>query len=173
MKLSIIVAAAQNGVIGANNDLPWHLPADLQHFKRLTTGKPVIMGRKTWESLPVRPLPGRLNIVVTGNPEYVPKRVDSQNAEGVPVVANLHLALERLKHMDYSQVFAIGGARLFKEAIPLASDCYLTDVRADISGDVYFPSLPSGEWKEISRESHESDARHAYAYDFVHLQRVA
>ena len=125
--LSVIVAAARNGVIGRNNALPWHLPEDLRYFKRVTMGKPIVMGRKTWESIG-RPLPGRTNIVITRRPDYA--------AEGARVVGSLEEALslaEDIALIDGSnELLVIGGAEIYKAALPLASRLYLTEVQADV-----------------------------------------
>lgn len=166
IQVSIIVAVAQNGVIGVNNSLPWRLPDDLQHFKRLTMGKPMVMGRKTWESLPGL-LPDRLHIVVSRQDGYV--------AEGALVMPDLQSALDIAGSEQADQAFVIGGAMLFKEALPMATNCYITEVQADFEGDVFFPTsvddmLQTG-WEESSRTRHDSDEHHAQAFEFVHLVR--
>lgn len=162
--ISLIVAVARNGVIGIDNDLPWRLPDDLQHFKRLTLGKPIIMGRKTWESLP-GVLPDRTHIVVSRQEDYV--------AESAIVMPDFKSALEIAGSQRDSEAFVIGGAMLFAEALPIATNCYITEVQADFAGDVTFPPLDRGNWDEVSREHHAADERHAQAFDFVHLVRKA
>lgn len=157
----MIVAAGRNGVIGRDNDLPWRLPDDLAHFKRLTLGKPIVMGRKTWESLG-RPLPGRHNIVVSRNPAF--------SAVGASVVGSLDAALMLAR--DAGEVMLIGGAELFALGLPHAQRLYLTEVDAAPAGDVYFPPLDKTQWRETHREHHPADARHAAAFDFVTLERL-
>ena len=162
MIISIIVAMARNRVIGKNNRLPWHLPADLKHFKETTMGHPIIMGRKTYESIG-RPLPGRTNIVVTRNPEF--------RAEGCTVVHSLEEALRAAEEAE--EVFVIGGATLYREALPIANRIYLTLVEADIEGDTLFPEIDSDSWEEVHCETHPSDERNPYAYSFIELKRKA
>ena len=138
----LIAAVAKNGVIGRNNALPWHLPEDMKHFKALTTGHPVIMGRKTWESLPpkFRPLPQRSNIVVTRNAGYV--------AEGARVVTSMDAARE---FGAGEPAYVIGGAELYALALPLAQRLELTEIDADFSGDAFFPAFNRAEWHETQR----------------------
>ena len=140
--LSLIAAIARNGVIGIDNRLPWHLPADLKHFKALTTGHAVIMGRKTWESLPAkfRPLPGRRNIVVTRNAAF--------RAEGALVAGSLAAAVALA---ESSEAFIIGGAELYAAALPLADRLCLTEIDADFEGDTRFPAVDPKRWREASR----------------------
>lgn len=144
MKLAIIVATANNGVIGRNNQLPWRLPQDLNYFKAVTFGKPIIMGRKTYESIG-RPLPGRTSIVITRNPEWFP-------GEGVIVVGSLMDALqEAQKALDASldagdEAMVIGGAEIYRAALVLAEKVYLTSIDLDCEGDAYFPALDKSEW---------------------------
>lgn len=158
--LSCVVAVAQNGVIGRDNQLPWHLPADLRHFKAMTLGKPVVMGRKTFESIG-RPLPGRLNIVVTRQPDL--------QIDGCVVVDSLPAALAAAG--DAPETALIGGAELFRLALPQVQIIHLTRVHAAVPGDVFFPELSPGAWQETLLERHEPDERHAYAYSFVTLTR--
>ncbi len=158
--LTLIAAVARHGVIGMDNRLPWHLPADLKHFKELTTGHAVIMGRKTWESLPAkfRPLPGRRNIVVTRN--------DSFRAEGATVCTSLPDAIAAASG---DEAFVIGGAELYRAALPLADRLQLTEIDADYQGDTWFPLIDPGQWRETARETHGDAAGPAYA--FVTYQR--
>ncbi|MDQ7054475.1 MAG: type 3 dihydrofolate reductase [candidate division KSB1 bacterium] len=158
--LSIIVAIARNRVIGRGNRLPWHLPADLRHFKQTTMGHPIIMGRKTYESIG-RPLPGRQNIVITRNRDYY--------AEGCLVVHSLQEALAAVP--DAEEVFIIGGASLYREALPLADRIYLTLVDAEVEGDTVFPELDASEWREVQRETFAPDEKNPYGYAFVELVR--
>jgi dihydrofolate reductase len=158
--LSIIAALSENRAIGVGNRLPWHLPDDLRHFKRLTLGHPVIMGRRNYESIG-KPLRDRLNIVVTRQPGY--------QAPGCVVVHSLEEALVAAR--GHPEVFVIGGAEIYTQALPRVQRLYLTLVHATIPGDTYFPDFDRSEWREVERERHEPDARHPYAYSFVTLER--
>ncbi len=153
--LTLVVAVADNGVIGRENGLPWHLPEDLKRFKRVTLGKPVVMGRKTFESIG-RPLPGRQNIVVTRDPSY--------RREGVTVVNDVDAAL--LAAGDAAEVMIIGGAELFRAFLPRAGRVHLTRVHGNVAGDVHWPPLDEGRWQRVQRESHPADERHAYPMTF-------
>jgi dihydrofolate reductase len=153
--LTLIAAVARNGVIGQDNRLPWHLPADLKHFKALTTGHAVIMGRKTWESLPekFRPLPGRQNIVVTRNAAY--------RADGAVVVTSLPAALAAAAG---DEAFVIGGAELYRAALPLAARLQLTEIDADYAGDTWFPPRDPQAWRETARDAQRDEAGLGYAF---------
>jgi len=153
--VTLIVAVADSGVIGHDNALPWHLPDDLKRFKRLTLGKPVVMGRKTFESIG-KPLPGRQNIVVTRDANY--------QREGIMVVHGVDAALEAAA--EQAEIMVIGGAELFRLFLPLASRVHLTCVHGDIAGDVKWPPLDVREWKVVESERHETDERHIYAMTF-------
>jgi len=153
---------AENRIIGRENRLPWRLPADLRRFKSLTMGKPVIMGRKTYESIG-KPLPGRSNIVVTRDPDY--------RAPGCQVVHSLEQALEA--GAGHAEVMVIGGAELYRQALGRAQRMYLTLVRAEVEGDTLFPDIEPQQWRELERESHRADEKNQYDYDFVTLQRVS
>ncbi len=153
--VTLIVAVADHGVIGRANSLPWHLPEDLKRFKRLTMGKPMIMGRKTFESIG-KPLPGRRNIVVTRDTNY--------RREGVEVVNSVDQALELAA--DAPEVMIIGGAELFRVFVPRAGRIHLTRVHGTIDGDVMWPALDIRQWEVIESERHEADERHAYAMTF-------
>lgn len=161
MIVSAVVAAAHNNVIGKNNELPWRLPADLRRFKELTLGHAVIMGRKTLESIG-RPLPERQNIVVTHDPALV-------EMVGVLAVASFDAALQAAQG---DEVFVIGGAQIYREAMPRLDRIYMTEVDADIEGDTFFPELKPGDWREVSRERHTADDRNQYDYAFVTLERT-
>ena len=165
--LSLIVAMAQNRVIGINNNLPWHLSEDLKYFKRVTMGKPIIMGRKTFESIG-RPLPGRTNIVVTRNADY--------QAEGIKVVHSLDEALtlcESIAHVDGSdEAMVIGGAELYQQALNKADRLYFTEVHAEVHGDAYFPELNREEWQEIGRDDFQAVEPNIYDYSFIVLERM-
>ncbi len=161
MRLNLIVATARNRVIGAGNKMPWHLPADFAWFKRQTLGHPVIMGRKTFESIG-KPLPGRTNLVVTRNAAW--------HAEGVQACTSLDDALARCRHEG--DVFVIGGATLYGQALPQADRIFLTQVDAAPSGDTWFPALDPAHWRQVSREHVAADARNAFAMEFLVLERV-
>jgi dihydrofolate reductase len=158
MRLHLIFAKARNGVIGHNNTLPWHLPEDLAHFKRTTSGCPVLMGRKTWDSLPARfrPLPGRLNIVIT--------RQSGWQATGALTAHSLEHACTLCP--PACDAWVIGGAEIYAQAAPLASTAVVTEIDADFAGDAFAPELGAN-WQEISRESHI--AKNGIAYHFVTL----
>ncbi len=159
--LTLIAAVARNGVIGIDNRLPWHLPADLRRFKELTTGHAVIMGRKTWESLPAkfRPLPGRRNVVVTRDAAY--------RAEGATVAASLPAAIAAA---GADEAFVIGGAELYAAAMPLADRLQLTEIAATFAGDTHFPTVDSRQWRQAAREAHSGEGGLDYA--FVTYQRI-
>jgi len=154
--LSLIAAVAQNGAIGKDNQLLWQLPEDLRYFRETTRGKAVIMGRKTWESLPAafRPLPGRRNIVVTRDRHYV--------ATGATVVHSLPEALTAAG--DESETFVIGGAELYRQALPLAQRLYLTEVAQTCAGDVFFPEISAADWQETSRTQQRSASGIEFAF---------
>ncbi len=159
--VSVVVAKAQNGVIGKNNALPWHLPKDLAHFKRVTLGKPVIMGRLTYESIG-RPLPGRANIVVS--------RQAGWSAEGVQVANSLEAAIELGASNDgVSEVMIIGGASLYQQAMGLIDRVYLTEIHADIDGDARFDALQADAWQEVNRTFVPADERNRYDMSFIEL----
>ncbi len=156
-----IVAVASDGAIGRQGDLLCHLPADMKHFKEVTMGHSIIMGRKTFESFPRRPLPGRQNIVITRN--------DQWQYPGVTVVHSLEDAIAAA---ETEMVFIIGGAQVYEQALPLVDVLHLTMIHARwASADAYFPTLDMNEWQEVSREHHDSDHRNAYEFDFVTLKR--
>lgn len=160
-RLTLIAAVARNRVIGINNQLPWHLPEDLQHFRHVTRGHPVIMGRKTWESLPdaFRPLPGRLNIVISRQKDY--------QADGAQVADSLAAALELVGELP--EAFVIGGEQLYTLALPQAARLMLTEVEMDVQGDAWFPQFDPGSWLETSREVHVSGQGITFA--FVNYER--
>lgn len=161
-RLTLIVAVADNGVIGREGGLPWKLSEDLRRFKQRTLGRPVVMGRKTWESLG-RPLPGRTNIVVTRRNDY------TVNSPDVIVVRNLDAAIEAAG--DVEEIMIIGGAEIYALALPRAALVELTQVHATVEGDTLFPSMSPGEWKEIARAEQPADERNQYPTSFVTLQR--
>jgi dihydrofolate reductase len=160
MTISLVVAASINNVIGSDGGLPWHLPDDLRHFKRLTTGKPVVMGRRTFESIG-RPLPDRRNIVMTRDPDYA--------AKGCDVVSSVSEALDLVGDADEAMI--IGGGQVYREFLAHAERIYLTRVRADVEGDTHFPEIDETAWQLVSAEHHESDDKHGYAFDMMVFER--
>ena len=161
MKISIIVAMAGNRVIGIENRLPWQLPADLAHFKAVTMGKPILMGRKTYESIG-RPLPGRTNIVVSRNMDF--------EAPGCLVVDSIEMALAEAQQEGAEEIMIVGGAHFYKQMLAAADCIYLTQVRCEVEGDAHFPEI-GPEWKESSREDHQADANNDHDYSFLVLER--
>ncbi len=160
-RVSLIVAADENNLIGLNNRLPWHLPADMKHFKQITMGKPVLMGRKTMESVG-RPLPGRRSIVLTRQPGFA--------AQGCEVAAGLDQALLLAEGVE--EIMVIGGAEVYAQALSRASRIYLTRVHSRFEGDTHFPELNPASWREISREPHEPDDKNLWPYSFIVLERI-
>jgi dihydrofolate reductase len=167
MRIAMIWAMASNGVIGRQNKLPWHLPNDLKYFKRLTSGKTVIMGRKTYESIG-RPLPNRINIVIT--------RANDFHAEGIKVVNSLPAALELAAAETLisgaEEVIVIGGAEIYKLCLPLAERLYVTLVHADVDGDARFPEWDRQAYQEIGREDFSADGPNPYDYSFVVFDKI-
>lgn len=159
---SIVVAVARNGVIGRDNRLPWKLPKDLAYFKRVTMGHPVVMGRRTWESIG-KALAGRHNIMVTHNP--------SLEAPGATVVTSLADAWKAAG--DVGEVSIIGGTSIFRETLPIADRIHLTEIEAKVDGDTFFPPFDRGDWVEREVERHPADERHAYPFRIVLLTRRA
>jgi len=166
--VSVIAAVAENGVIGRDGDLPWRLPADLQRFKALTWGHPMIMGRRTYDSIG-RPLPGRRSIVLSRNPAAL------SGAAGVTVAGDLEHALEIAAAgegtSEEREVFIIGGAEIYRQALPRADRLYLTRIHAEIDGETKFPAFDTGEWRLVEAEAHPVDARHAYPFTFERYER--
>jgi dihydrofolate reductase len=160
MTVAIIAAKAENGVIGREGELPWHLPADLKHFKALTTGHAIVMGRKTFESIG-RLLPDRRTVIVTRNPNY--------QQEGATVVRRFE---EAVALGDTEDIFVIGGAEIFRRSLPLADRLYLTVVHATLAGDVLFPDLDEDEWNLVDDEYHEANGKNRYAYSFQRWERL-
>ena len=161
MRLSIVVAMDDNRLIGSKNQLPWHLPADLAYFKKLTTGKSILMGRKTYDSIG-RPLPNRRNIVITRNSNI--------SIPGCEVVSSIDVALELTK--DDLEVMVIGGASLCEQLLPKINRLYITKIDGVFEGDVFFPKYDDFNWLEVSCESHPKDSSNAYSYKFIVLDRV-
>ena len=165
MKVALIVAVSQNNVIGRDNQLPWHLPEDLQYFKSITMGKPILMGRKTYDSIG-RPLPGRTNIVITRDPNWT--------AEGVEVVNSLEAAMtagaEACNAVEGDEIMVIGGAQIYRDCLPMADKLYLTKVDADIQGDAFFPEIDSNQWQKTSEKTPAVVDKHPYR--FLILERI-
>ena len=165
------VARARNGVIGRDGDLPWRLKSDLALFKATTMGKPLIMGRKTWESLPRRPLPGRMNIVITRDGSYE----ELGKAKGALVCERfdeaVQIAREQAEDDGVDEVCVIGGAAMFEIAMPRASRLYITEVDAEVEGDVYFPTFDESAWREVRREAYPAGADDQFGFVFRVLER--
>lgn len=160
MTLSLIVAMAKNRVIGRDNALPWRLPADLKHFRRVTIGKPIIMGRKTFDSIG-RPLDGRKNIVITRNPDF--------KADGVTIVSDIN---EALKAASGAEAMIIGGATIYQQTLSSADRIYLTLIHESFDGDAYFPQLQDEEWRESERQDVDPGGDAPFGYSFATLERV-
>ena len=160
MKISIIVAMASNRAIGLNNQMPWHLSADLKKFKAITMGAPILMGRKTHESIG-RPLPGRDNIIISRNPDY--------QAHGCLVFNDIDQALEACQ--QYDEIFVIGGATFYEVMLPKANSLYLTQIDKVFAGDTYFPKIDGGQWKEVAREDIKGDDSVDFSYSFIKLEK--
>lgn len=161
MQLSIIVAMDRNRVIGRGDTLPWHISSDLKNFKKITMGNPIIMGRKTHESIG-RPLPGRENIILTRDKNY--------SSEGCTVLHSMDEIFEHCKDVD--EVMITGGSEIYKLSLEKATRLYLTEVHTEIEGDTFFPEFDRNEWKELSREDHSSDEKNEFDYSFVLLERT-
>jgi dihydrofolate reductase len=161
-RICLIAALAANRVIGRNNALPWRLPADLKRFKALTMGHPVVMGRKTYESIG-GPLPGRRNLVITRNRSY--------SAAGCELVHSLDEAIAACH--DAGEIFIIGGAQLYRESLPHAHCLEFTEIQADFEGDAVFPAYSPAQWRETAREIHGNEPGSPFRYDFVRYERVA
>lgn len=160
MIISLIVATDENNGIGKNNQLPWHLPADLKHFKNLTTGHPIIMGRKTFESIG-KPLPNRRNIIISRQRDYV--------TEGAEVVASLQEAVDVCS--TENEAFIIGGAQIFEQSMPLADVLYLTVIHEKFDADTFLPALDKAQWVEETSELHQPDEKNKYAYTFIKYRK--
>lgn len=164
--LSMIVATADNNIIGKDNDMPWHLPADLAYFKKTTLGKPIIMGRKTYESIG-RPLPGRRNIVISRDASY--------SAQGIDTVTSVEQALALVDGSDGSdgvaEIMVIGGGAIYAHCLPKADRLYVTHIKAAIDGDTQFPCYEDGNWRKVSSELRAADEKNAHALDFCLYER--
>ena len=161
--IALIVAVAENGVIGRDGKLPWRIPEDMKWFRERTAGRPLIMGRKTWESFPKRPLPGRTNIVVTRDTDY--------RAEGAAVVTSFDAALAVAYGEEPEEIMVIGGAEIYRAALPLARRVYLTSVHGEIAGDTVFPSIERAGWDETIVGVYPSSAERPIGYSFIILEK--
>ena len=159
-KITLVAAVAANRCIGSDNTMPWHIPEDFKFFKTYTSNKPVVMGRKTWESLPNKPLPNRRNIVITRQADYP--------ITGAEIVSNLSAALALC--VDEPEIIIMGGAQIYAEALPLATDLRLTEVALNPKGDAFFPDVSPSEWQECGREQQVSTK--GIEFDFVHYHRI-
>jgi dihydrofolate reductase len=160
-RIAFVVARDRRGVIGKDGRLPWRLPDDMKRVRRLTVGKPLIMGRRTYDSIG-RPLPDRISIVLTRDPAFT--------CDGCLIARTTEEAIALAG--DAPEVIVFGGAGVFKDFLPRADRIYMTEVDTEVSGDTYFPPLDPTEWREVDREKHPADVRHPYAFEFVTLERV-
>jgi dihydrofolate reductase len=163
-QVALVYAVSQNGVIGKAGGLPWHIPSDLKWFKAVTLGKPVIMGRKTWDSLPRKPLPGRVNIVIS--------RAGGFHAEGAMVVADVESAMKLANLCNPTEICVIGGAEIYRLFMPLAQKIYLTRILADVVGDTFMPELDAKLWHETERQAHLQGEKDSAAFETVVYQRT-
>jgi dihydrofolate reductase len=163
MIISLVVAASENNVIGKNNRLLWHLPKDMKFFKNVTWAMPIVMGRKTFESMGGKPLPGRKNIVITRQPGW--------NAEGVSVVNGVDAAAALAEELNYKEIFIIGGGEIYLIAFDRANKIYMTRVHAELEGDTYFPVIEKNDWTLVNNVDNPGDEKHAYAFSFQVWER--
>ncbi|PIT17949.1 dihydrofolate reductase [Snodgrassella alvi] len=159
-KITLVAALSDNNCIGENNRIPWHVPEDFEFFKNYTMGKPVVMGRKTWESLPKKPLPGR--------PNYVISRQQEQQFSGAILCHSIEEAIQQL--MDCPEIIIMGGAQIYAQAMPLATDLRLTRIHVNVMGDTFFPTIDATEWQQTESSSHIS-SKNNIAYDLQHFVR--
>jgi dihydrofolate reductase len=164
MNISIIVAVSNGWVIGNKKSLPWYLPADLKHFKEITMGHYIIMGQNTHESIG-KPLPGRFNIILSLDPKY--------KSKGCVIAHSLKEALNFAKNAGEKEVFVIGGASVYKQAISIANIIYLTKIHHNFKGDVFFPEIDFSKWKQISCEKHDYNEKNPYAYEFLVYEKIS
>jgi dihydrofolate reductase len=160
-QITLVAAMGRNRAIGFDGGMPWHLPGELQHFKAVTMGKPIVMGRKTWESIG-RPLPGRQNIVISRNQDYPAKGFDRCDS-----------LQQAIAIAQGNEVMVIGGGQLYQQALPLATQMILTLVDCSPAGDVFFPYWETAQWRELSRQSRQADERNAHACEIIVLRRIA
>ena len=163
MIISLVVAASENNVIGKNNQLLWHLPKDMKFFKNVTWAMPVVMGRKTFESMGSKPLSGRKNIVITRKSDW--------KADGVAVVNSVDAAIALAHELNYKEIFVIGGGEIYMIAFQKANKIYMTRVHADLEGDTYFPVIGKNDWTLVSNVDNAADEKHAHAFSFQLWER--
>lgn len=163
MKISLIVAMAKNRVIGDQGGMPWHLSADLKKFRKITTGFPIVMGRKTYQSIG-NPLPNRTNIIISRDSDYAP--------DGCLVFNDLNTALTHACQLAH-EVFIIGGSTLYEALLPVANTLYITQIHSEFTGDTWFPEFDNNEWQEVAREDIDDDASVDFGYSFLQLVRIA
>jgi dihydrofolate reductase len=163
MKVSIVVAVAQNNVIGKDNQLLWHLPNDLKFFKQLTSGHHILMGRKTYQSIG-KPLPNRTNMIITADQNF--------EAPSCLVFTDINKAIEEAMQANEHELFIIGGAQIYKLAMPLVNKIYLTKIDASFDGDTFFPEIKPSEWKQVTNQNFEPDEKNKYHYSFIELERA-
>ena len=166
MVISLIWAMADNRVIGIENRLPWKLPADMQWFRKNTMGKPIIMGRLTFESFGAKPLPGRRNIIISRDTDYSA----GENSGEIEVYNSIEAALDAVKGVE--EVMIIGGMSLYTQALPMADRLYMTLIHAELEGDAWFPEFDAGQWSQAERLNHAADDKNNYPYSFVVLNRT-
>ncbi len=166
MIISLIAAHTENRVIGKNNDLPWKLPKDMKYFMETTRGHHVVLGRKNYESIPpkYRPLPDRVNMIITRQRNY--------EAPQCTIVHSVEEAIQIAQKAGETELFIIGGAEIYAMALPLAHRLYITEIKTTLEGDTFFPEYDRTQWKELSRQAHPTDEKHAYAFDFVVYSRT-
>ena len=163
MNISLVVAASENNVIGKDNQLLWHLPKDMKYFKNVTWGMPIVMGRKTFQSIGNKPLNGRKNIVITRQPGW--------KAEGVSVVNSVDAAAALAEELNYKEIFIIGGGEIYLIAFDRANKIYMTRVHSELEGDTYFPVIEKNDWTLVSNVDNPGDEKHAYAFSFQVWER--
>ena len=163
---------AENRVIGINNQLPWRLPADLGWFKKNTLNKPIVMGRKTWESLPFRPLPGRLNIIISRDENYQALNTRSEVVLDTLVVASVDEAIKKARQKNLAELMFIGGATLYQQVLDKVDNLYLTMVKGTFEGDAWFPKVDFSQWQEVFHQDNEPDENNPHHYSFKIYQRV-
>jgi len=172
MKISLIAAVTKNGIIGKDNDMPWSLPADLKYFKEKTQNKIVIMGRRTWESIGERPLPNRMNVIITSIPEKVNTKFQNVGSVLTLMDALAEVARAEKESGKEQEVFIIGGGQLYKEAIKIADKLYITEIQAEIDGDIKFPKIDKNIFKETDSLSYKKDDKNDYDMIFKEYHRV-